>query len=131
MAGRGRADDQLLLALAAGAYVEHAAEHAGVSERTVYRRLADPAFRADMRAIRREMFEQATARLVAASASAATTLAELAEEGQREATRVAVARAVLELALKLRTADELEARVAALEAQTGPIERPNGLRRAG
>ena len=70
MAGRGRADDRLLLALAGGAYVEHAAEHAGVSERTVYRRLAEPAFRAEMRAIRREMFEQATARLVAAATSA-------------------------------------------------------------
>src|SRR5688572_1662228 len=100
MAGRGRADDLLVQALGGGAYIEDAAAYAKVSQRTVYRRLADPAFRADMRAIRREMFEQATARLVAASTAAATTLAELAEEGQREATRVAAARAVLELGLK-------------------------------
>jgi hypothetical protein len=40
-----RSSDELLLsALAAGSTVEEAARTAGVSTRTAYRRLADPAF---------------------------------------------------------------------------------------
>lgn len=40
------AEQALLTALAFGATVENAARKAGMGERTVYRRLADPAFRA-------------------------------------------------------------------------------------
>ena len=43
--GRKNADDAVLLALACGATVAQAAHRAGVSERTVYRRLKDPASR--------------------------------------------------------------------------------------
>src|SRR5437867_110746 len=41
---RTRADELLLGGLAAGSPVEQAAEAAGLSTRTAYRRLADPAF---------------------------------------------------------------------------------------
>jgi len=42
--GRRHADAALRLALACGATVENAARAAGVSERTLYRRLKDPVF---------------------------------------------------------------------------------------
>ena len=47
MANRGRksADSVLIVALAAGRTVGEAAEEAGVSPRTVHRRLDDPEFR--------------------------------------------------------------------------------------
>ena len=40
--GRKKGNARLLPALAAGATVREAAERAGLGERTVYRRLADP-----------------------------------------------------------------------------------------
>src|SRR5262249_44825943 len=47
-------EQALLSALAFGATVEHAARKAGLTERTVYRRLAEPAFRARLDEMRRE-----------------------------------------------------------------------------
>jgi hypothetical protein len=43
--GKRNADQRLLLALACGATVEGAARQCGISESTVYRRLADEDFR--------------------------------------------------------------------------------------
>jgi hypothetical protein len=42
--GTPAGDDELILALAAGATVREAAEQAGIGERTAYRRLADADF---------------------------------------------------------------------------------------
>ena len=44
--GQNRGEELLLAALAAGSSVEAAAAAAGLSVRTVYRRLADPLFAA-------------------------------------------------------------------------------------
>ena len=48
------AEQALLAALAIGATVENAARKAGMSERTAYRHLADPAFQARVDQVRRE-----------------------------------------------------------------------------
>jgi ABC-type sugar transport system substrate-binding protein len=59
MAGRNRkADAGLVLALACGASAESAAQKAQVSLRTVYRRLAEPGFRAQVDAMRTEMAQR-------------------------------------------------------------------------
>ena len=56
MAGRRRkADADLILALACGATPEHAAQKAGLGLRTVYRRLAEPRFRARVDAVRADI----------------------------------------------------------------------------
>ena len=65
--GRKRkGDTELLLALACGASVENAAQRAGLSRRTVFRRLAAPAFRAQVAEARAEMVRRAAGMFTAA-----------------------------------------------------------------
>ena len=120
MAGNGRhhADAALIAALAAGATVQDAANQAGVAERTVYRRLADPSFRAQIEEARRAAIDLAVARLSDAAAFAAMTLRELAGAADSETVRLGACRTLLELALKWREHGELTERIAALEHLT-------------
>jgi hypothetical protein len=117
MAGRGRhrADEALLLALACGATAESAAAKAGVSLRTVRRRLADPAFRRRLQQQRGDLVQRTSGALTAAGPEALRTLLELQTPAHPAAVRLGAARAVLELGLKVRQAADLEARLAALE----------------
>ena len=68
MAGED-ADAVLIAALATGGEVADAARQAGVSERTAYRRLADPAFTAELRQARAQartaLIERVVAKLTA------------------------------------------------------------------
>ena len=66
MAVRGRrgADGLLVVALAKGDTVELAACAAGISVRTAYRRLADPAFRIEVHRARATLVEQALGNVV-------------------------------------------------------------------
>jgi molybdenum-dependent DNA-binding transcriptional regulator ModE len=114
--GRKRADDALLHALASGATVEAAARQSGVSERTVYRRLADPAFRRRLQDLRAEMTRRTASSLTAAGTEAVETLRRLLNSSS-EPIRVAAARAILQLGAKLREATELEERMAAIEGR--------------
>ena len=66
---RNRGDELLLGALAAGSPVEQAAETAGVSVRTAYRRLADPAFARRLAQARDELISSALGELVEPSTS--------------------------------------------------------------
>jgi hypothetical protein len=117
--GRHRADDTLLLALATGSTVETAASQAGVSESTVYRRLADPEFADRLQQMRTAMVQRATALLTTAAAQAVQTLADLQDEKISPAVRLGAARAVLELGSKLRTEGELAGRLEAAERALG------------
>jgi HEAT repeat protein len=120
MAGgdRRNADSVLVTALAAGATVEAAAKTAGVSERTAYRRLDDPAFRQGVINARAEMVSRAVARLSATSTLAADTLRKLLD-ARSETVRLGAARAILELGSKLRESEDLAERVRALEERLG------------
>jgi hypothetical protein len=117
MAGTGRhnADEALLLTLACGATAEAAAQKAGVSLRTVRRRLAQPAFRQRLQQVRGDMVQRTAGALTAAATEAVRTLLELQKPPNPPAVRLAAARAVLDLGLKLREAAELEERLAELE----------------
>jgi hypothetical protein len=109
-------DDELILALAAGATVAEAAERAGVGERTVYRRLEDAEFRRAISETRGRAFDAAVGKLVGLAAQAVSTLERVLQHGSRtEALRAA--KIILELGPRLRTFTELEDRVAALEAE--------------
>jgi hypothetical protein len=116
---RKKNEDTLLLALACGATVDAAARQCDVAERTVYRRLHDPAFRARLQDLRTDMVRRTAGMLTAAASTAVTTLLSLQKDSVPPAVRLGAARAVLELGVKVRELADLEARIAALEAQAG------------
>jgi hypothetical protein len=116
MTGRGRGETALIAALAAGASVQAAARAGGLSERTVYRRLEDPAFRKSVNDARTEIVSRSVAKLSAASTEAAETLRKLLYS-DKDFTRLAAARTILELGARLREQQELTERIAALEEQ--------------
>jgi hypothetical protein len=113
---RIRIPDPLALSLAAGASVRDAAARASVSERTAYRRLADPEFRRTVIEVRADFRERVLGQLTEASLEAVSNLRSI--QGDPAApfpARVAASRAILENAQRLAEAVDLEARVAALE----------------
>jgi hypothetical protein len=106
----------LLTALACGATVENAARKAGVSERTVYRRLEDPAFRAQLDRLRAEMVERTAGMLTGAGMSSVKTLLDLQQDvAVAPGVRRRAARDVLELGLRFRELAEMELRLVELE----------------
>jgi hypothetical protein len=118
MAGgdRNGADTTLVVALASGEPVRQAAETAKVSERTVYRRLQDDAFRVSLAQERALLVEEAVGRLAKGMTTAADTLAEIAADtAASTSARVSAARAVLELGQRLRVEMDLERRLDRLE----------------
>jgi transposase-like protein len=116
---RKKAEDALLLALACGASVDQAARQCGLSPRTVYRRLAEPAFRQRLQKLRGDMVSRTAGTLTAAASEAVRTLLELLKNPTSSAVRLGAARAVLEIGMKLREMADLEERLAALEQQMG------------
>jgi AcrR family transcriptional regulator len=114
---RQRMDEILLTALACGASIEQAARKAGVSERTVYRRLRDPAFAQQLRAARADIRKRTSAALSAGSLEGARALLDLVKPAVAPTVRLGAARALLELSVKLVEAEEFEERLAALEQQ--------------
>ena len=114
--GRNGADSALIVALACGQPVRQAGETADVSERTVYRRLQDEAFRASLARERARLVEEAVGRLASGMTTAADTLATIATDSEASASaRVSAARAVLELGSRLRAELDLEHRLERLE----------------
>lgn len=119
MTHRGRKGEALLLAaLAAGRDVREAAHHAGVSERTCYRRLTDPAFRRKVDETRQQMLDRAVGTLSYASVAAVQTMATLLKANS-ETVRLGAARAILEMGCKLREIEELAKRIERLEELQG------------
>ena len=114
-APRKKSEDAILLALACGATVEAAARQCDLSERTVYRRLKDPAFQARLKQLRTDMVRRTAGMLTAAAGEAVRTLLALQKEPAPPAVRLGAARAVLEIGFKIRELAELEADVRALE----------------
>jgi transposase len=108
-------EDELVLALAAGASVREAAEQAGVEEQTADRRLADADFRRAVSRARGRMFDTALGRL-AGLASKAAGIFERLMESEKPAVARRAAKAVLELGPRLRET-ELEERISRLERE--------------
>ena len=116
MAGRKRKPDLgLILALACGASPESAAQKTGLSVRTVYRRLSDPAFQQQVSEVRADMVRRSAGLLTAAGLSAIKTFTVLLESAKSESVRLGAARAVIELGQKLRDTTDFEERLAAVE----------------
>jgi hypothetical protein len=116
---RTAADGRLIRALSEGATVVDAARIAGVGRRTVYRRLADPAFREAVDDERSRLLDQVLDRLGAGSLEAVDALRDvLTNPAVDGATaRVSAARAILGALLRCRETVELAQRIDALERQ--------------
>ena len=113
--GKKSADQVLLLALACGATPEAAARQAGVSARTVFRRLADPGFKAQLQKLQADMVHRSMGTLVAMYGEAARGLLELIKSTAPPAVRLGAIRTVLEFGMRLREQTDLEERLTALE----------------
>ena len=114
MSARSRSDELLLGALAAGSPVDQAAETAGVSVRTAYRRLADPGFARRLAQARDELISSALGELVECASEAVAALRALLQ-AKDERVRLGAARSTLEQLLRLRETLTLSQRLAALE----------------
>jgi hypothetical protein len=115
--GRRNADEALQAALVGGAKVQDAAEMAGVSEATAYRRLQDPEFSESLRQAKADLVDRTASMLTSAAVQAVQTLMDLQKADVSAAVRLGAARSVIELGSRLRDSVEFEARLAALEAQ--------------
>jgi hypothetical protein len=111
-------DDVLALALARGATRQEAGRVAGVSERTVYVRLSDPAFRLRVAEFRRAMIDGAIGKLATIADKAADVLGKLLDE-QAPAIRLRAASSVLEQLTRMREHVELSERLEELERHLG------------
>ena len=114
MSARSRSEELLLGALAAGSPVDQAAETAGVSVRTAYRRLADPGFARRLAQARDELISSALGELVECASEAVAALRALLQ-AKDERVRLGAARSTLEQLLRLRETLTLSQRLAALE----------------
>jgi|SRR5579883_426325 len=113
---RKKSEEPLVLALASGATVETAALQCHVSERTVYRRLDDPAFRTRVQEAQGEMVKRSAGMLTAAASESVQTLLSLQKDSMPPAVRLAAARAILAIGIQVRELVDVETRIAALEA---------------
>jgi hypothetical protein len=109
--------EKAILALLTQPNPDQAARTVGVGPRTLYRWLKEPEFDAAYREARRTAFSQSIARLQHASSAAATTLLKLAVDTNTPAsTRARAAIAVIALGAKGIEQEDIEPRLAALEA---------------
>ena len=109
-----RADTKLIEHLGAGNTVSKSATLAGVSRRTVTRRLADPDFRRRVNETRRQLVDHAVGRLAVSMKDAATVLRRLLK-AEGDSIKLGAARTILDLGVSLRDSIELEERLTALE----------------
>lgn len=115
MAARKQVDDLIVAALAGGQTYAEAARTAGCSERHVQGRMAEPAVRQRVVALRTAQVEAVTNRLSAACVRAVDVLVDVLDELSRPYARVQAARALLELSAKWREVHDIEQRLTAIE----------------
>ena len=109
-------DERILAALIAKRSIPEAAKAAGVSERTVYSRLADDDFRAEYEARQRCTLDHACKALQGALTDAVDVLTSIMKNAETSPqSRITAARSVLEYGVKLTELTDLAARVEALE----------------
>jgi hypothetical protein len=103
-------------ALLSHASVEDAARAAGISARTGWRWLRCEAVLVQLHETRRNAMSRAMVLLQEAATGAVQSLAEILKTGESEAARVAAARCVLEMGLRAAEFDDVQSRLAKLEA---------------
>jgi hypothetical protein len=123
--GRRNADHLFLTALACGATIENAANSAGISQSTAYRRLKDPEFQKQLRETKAEMVRRTADMLTAVSGEAVQALRALVKETTHPSTRLGAARAILELGMRQRESAELHERIEGLEKRLAAVDDKN------
>ena len=88
-------DDVLFSRLVSGCHVENAAKAAGISERTAFRRLANPTFRAQLDQARETLRESILAKLSDAAHDAISVMTNLMYESDDDRVKFQSARALL------------------------------------
>jgi hypothetical protein len=121
MSGHGqklsRKEETTISALLTQGTLAEAASLAGIGEATLRRWLQRDDFQAAYRRARREAVSQAVAHLQRVSGEAVETLRTIMNDDQKpSSTRVTAARVILELSIKAVDLEDLEVRIAALEA---------------
>ena len=115
--GLRRKQEDAITALLSQRNVDEAARSTGVSGRTLWRWLQLPEFQGAYRKARREAFSQSVARLQQASSAAVSTLLKIMVDANAPAaSRVRAADCVLDHARSAIEIDDIEVRVAAIEA---------------
>lgn len=111
--------EQAVRALLTSKAVGEAAGAVGVSERTLYRWLADPAFRAALSVAEGDLLDAATRRLLTLQDNAIGAFEDVLTGGPdvTDTARLRAAQAVLDYLLKLRELRSVEERLTALEAK--------------
>ena len=115
--------DKAIVALLSTPTVDGAAEIAGVNRSTVHRWLNEDEFRAELTRRRNEIADAALDAFKCYVFAAVEALAKLLESSDNEKVRRLAAKDVLDYVLKIRHAQEIEARLRKLEG-----ERQEGLR---
>jgi molybdenum-dependent DNA-binding transcriptional regulator ModE len=119
-ARRRPGDAKIVSALAAGHPYAEAASLAGVSYKTVWRRMQDPLFRAEVEEMKAQIVEQTSASLATLATKAIATLEPLMNDGEPW-MRQKTALAVVELSIRYREAALLDERISALEERAREI----------
>ena len=113
----GRKKEEAIAALLTQRNIEEAAKTVGIGTNTLLRWLKVPEFQTAYREARRAAFGQAVARLQQGTSAAATTLLKtMIDAGTPASVRVRAAEAIFNHAAKAIEIEDIEARVAALEA---------------
>jgi hypothetical protein len=128
--GRKGLDAALVTALAAGGSLAAVAAHAGCSERTVYRRLQEPEFKARVQQARADMVGQAVGQLSALGGMATQALQGLLKD-QAGAVRLGAARTVLEYLFRSAHVDALARLVEQLQEELERVRRDREHPRVG
>jgi hypothetical protein len=119
----GGKQEAAVLALLASRGVEDAARTAGVTPRTLYRWIKEPAFNAAFRAAKRDAYGQAIARLHQMASAAVSTLGKvMVDPATPPATKVRAADSTLNHTAKAIEIEDIEARVTQLE-RAGEIKK--------
>lgn len=112
---RTDADALLIVGMATGRPLADVAAEAGVSERTVQRRMAKPEFQRKVSDLRWQMMKDLSGRLSQVSGKAMERLQSLLE-ADSENVRLGAARSILDQTLRVREAVDFEGRLQEVEA---------------
>src|SRR5262245_5082366 len=112
-----RKQDQIITALVSCASIAEAAGQCGLAEVTVRRWLKQDAFQQAYRDARQQVVQQAIVQVQQATGEAVATLRQVMQAAEAPASaKVSAAKTILETAVKAVELEDLEARIAALEA---------------
>ena len=116
----GKNNERIIAALLSSATVREAADVAGVSERTIYTRLKDPGFRAELDKARRELWRGYTMSLQGKVGKAIETIAEVMTDRKASPqVRLNAATEIIRNGMKMTELVDVVERLAALEDIAG------------